>query len=256
MVRMVGNIILACIVSFIISILLRTSLISFRKNIQVNEEYLRYHEEHEGDQSNFAEVPEAYLFDDKYFLKEFSVRASTVMEVINSAEFYLIWLINTTMMTLTITRIDPVANILVTSIVLEILLLISIVDVQYGLIPDSAHIVIMLGAVLSMFFPNSISMVSRLVGFLIGGGFLWILYMMGGMGGGDVKLMAVAGFWLGFPKIILALMIGIFCAAVISLLLIALGRKKRKDSIAFGPFLAFGIVATMLLYTELINLFI
>lgn len=253
---MVGNIILACIVSFIISILLRISLISFRKNIKVNEEYVKYLEEHEGDQSNFAEVPEAYLFDDKYFLKEFNIRSSTVMKAIHSAEFYLIWLINTTMMTLTIARIDPVASILVTAIVLEVLLLISIVDVQYGLIPDSAHIVILLAAVVSMFFPDSISMASRMVGVLIGGGFLWILNMMGGMGGGDVKLMAVAGFWLGFPRIIIALMIGIFCAAGISLLLIALGRKKRKDSIAFGPFLAFGIVATMLLYTEIINFFI
>ncbi len=252
---MVGNIILACIFSIIISILLRISLMSFRKNIKVNEDYVLYLEEHEGDRSKFAEEPEAYIFHDKYFLKEFNIRASTVMEAISGAEFYLIWLVNTTMMALTIARIDPVINIIVTSIVLEILLLISIVDVQYGLIPDSAHIVILLSAVVSMFFPDSISMVSRLVGLLMGGGFLWILYMMGGMGGGDVKLMAVAGFWLGYPKIIIALMIGIFCAAVISLLLIALGRKKRKDSIAFGPFLAFGIVATMLMYTEIINFF-
>src|SRR6476659_7129766 len=41
------------------------------------------------------------------------------------------------------------------------------------------------------------ALVGSALGLLLGGGLLMIFFLMGGMGGGDVKLMAAIGAWLG-----------------------------------------------------------
>jgi prepilin peptidase CpaA len=51
------------------------------------------------------------------------------------------------------------------------------------------------------YFPGGISLGASLGGFLIGFGFLYLFYMFGGMGGGDVKLMGAVGALLGYPLI-------------------------------------------------------
>ena len=39
-----------------------------------------------------------------------------------------------------------------------------------------------------------------LTGALVGGGLLCVLFLIGGMGGGDVKMMAAVGAWVGLPQ--------------------------------------------------------
>lgn len=67
----------------------------------------------------------------------------------------------------------------------------------------------------------------------------------GGMGGGDVKLAAMMGAFLGWPTIVVALLVAFTSGAVVGLLLIATGRRSRKDPIPFGPALAAGAVAAI-----------
>ena len=55
------------------------------------------------------------------------------------------------------------------------------------------------------YLPGGISFSSSFGGFLIGFGFLFLFYMFGGMGGGDVKLMGAVGALLGYPLIKTAL---------------------------------------------------
>jgi leader peptidase (prepilin peptidase)/N-methyltransferase len=62
----------------------------------------------------------------------------------------------------------------------------------------------------------------------------------GGMGGGDIKLAAMMGAFLGWPAIAVALLLAFTSGAAVGVLLIASGRRTRKDPIPFGPALAVG----------------
>ena len=61
------------------------------------------------------------------------------------------------------------------------------------------------------------------------------------MGFGDVVLAFLIGLFLGFPAIAFALYVAFLTGAVVSLILIIIGRKQlRHDTIPFGPFLVLG----------------
>lgn len=84
-------------------------------------------------------------------------------------------------------------------------------------------------------------------GFLIGGGLFLLVYLIsrGGLGGGDVKFMAVAGLFLGLNGILPPMLYGSILAALFSLVLILLKKIDRKDAIPLAPFLYTGILITI-----------
>ena len=67
----------------------------------------------------------------------------------------------------------------------------------------------------------------------------------GGMGGGDIKLAAMMGAFLGWPLTAVALLLAFVTGAAAGVLLIALKRRSRKDPIPFGPSLAVGGVIAL-----------
>lgn len=76
-------------------------------------------------------------------------------------------------------------------------------------------------------------------GFFVGGGLMFLLFMLsGGMGLGDVWFAAVMGFWLGVEKVLLMLFLSFGLGGIIGSLLLLFHVKHRKDYIAFGPFMA------------------
>ena len=102
-------------------------------------------------------------------------------------------------------------------------------------------------------FMNPGNAVSLLIKMLVGMAVLLITFFAvyffsrGGIGGGDVKLVAVIGFYMGLRAGYMAMVVSLLIAMVFSL--IGLARKKltMKDKIAFGPFLAIGTIITLLL---------
>lgn len=68
-----------------------------------------------------------------------------------------------------------------------------------------------------------------------------------GIGGGDIKLMAAAGFLLGWRLNLAAFFTGLFSGGVYGSFLLLSGKGGRKDSMAFGPFLCLGIALAILL---------
>lgn len=59
-----------------------------------------------------------------------------------------------------------------------------------------------------------------------------------GMGWGDVKLVFLMGLMLGWPGILLALLLAFGGGSLVGLSLVAIGQKTMRSSIPFGPFLA------------------
>ncbi len=67
------------------------------------------------------------------------------------------------------------------------------------------------------------------------------LAVPGGFGGGDIKLMAVCGLFLGWRLILVSTALAILAGGLWGILLMALKKKDRKDHFAFGPFLCAGM---------------
>ena len=68
---------------------------------------------------------------------------------------------------------------------------------------------------------------------------LWALTRGAGLGMGDVKLMAAAGLLLGWPRIVLSMLLGSILGSIIHLVRMRAGAGKR---LAFGPYLSAGIL--------------
>ncbi len=73
------------------------------------------------------------------------------------------------------------------------------------------------------------------------------------LGFGDVKLVLLMGLLLGLRRTALGLFLAFNLAAIISLILMALRKKTRKDYIAFGPFLVMGTIIAYLYGTPIIT---
>lgn len=121
-----------------------------------------------------------------------------------------------------------------------ILIIISVIDIKFRLIPDKLVAILLLvgSAALGI---GKISPVEAMGGMAAGGGILFILALIpGAMGGGDVKLMFALGLLLGFRKSMTAVMLAFIISAFIGLFLLIFRIRERKDHIPFGPFLALG----------------
>lgn len=99
---------------------------------------------------------------------------------------------------------------------------------------------------------------SSILGFLIGGGFYFFIFIVtnGNMGGGDIKLMAALGVWLGTRDTVLTMLLTFMIGAIISVFLLATKIKSRKDAIPFGPFIILGTFLTILYKTQIIDLYL
>lgn len=88
------------------------------------------------------------------------------------------------------------------------------------------------------------------VGFLIGGVLFLLVYLISrnGLGGGDVKFIAVAGLYLGMNGILPAILYGSVLAAIFGLALILMKKIGRKDAIPLIPFLYVGILITIFFF--------
>ena len=71
-------------------------------------------------------------------------------------------------------------------------------------------------------------------------------YKTEGIGQGDIYLAVLIGLATGFPLVLLALIIGVIIGGITAIALIVLRRKKRKDAIPFGPFLAIAAMVTLI----------
>jgi leader peptidase (prepilin peptidase)/N-methyltransferase len=74
----------------------------------------------------------------------------------------------------------------------------------------------------------------------VGGGvfFLVIVVSRGGMGGGDMKLGAMIGAFLGWKLTVLTIMLAVVSGGVVGVALLITGLRQRRDPVPFGPFLA------------------
>ncbi len=124
-------------------------------------------------------------------------------------------------------------------------------DLKYQIIPDSMIIVGIIGVLLQPQGPALwLSGFGAMAFFYV----LWFATKGKSMGFGDVKLAGVLGLLLGFPLIISALYIAFLTGAGVGVILILRGRKSLKSKIAFGPFMVFGTLVSIVFSNTIITL--
>lgn len=129
-----------------------------------------------------------------------------------------------------------------------LLIAVAFIDIDTYIIPNSLVLTGLVGGVLLSLLTRDVTPLAAILGLAITGGFLLLVVMIsnGGMGGGDMKLAAVTGLFLGWPLGPLGLFLGICTGGIYSIFLLISGKKGRKDPIPFGPFIVLGTVISML----------
>ena len=128
------------------------------------------------------------------------------------------------------------------------LLIVAFIDLAHLIIPDAVTLPgIVVGAAIAL-LPSSIGFANAVAGACLGGGIFFLIAVAypAGMGGGDVKLIAMIGAFVGWQAVLAAIILSAFCGALSGLTLILLGLRGRRDPVPFGPFLAIGGITAML----------
>lgn len=139
-------------------------------------------------------------------------------------------------------RASTILDFVATAVFLLILLAVFFIDLQHQIVPNAlTYPGLLLGLLLAVLQGRFADALLAAAG---AGAFFLIIAVVsrGGMGGGDVKLAAMMGAFLGWPAIAVALLLAFTLGAAAGLLLIALRQRSRKDPIPFGPALAVGAV--------------
>jgi len=150
----------------------------------------------------------------------------------------------------------PSLTVIILAAYAAILIVVFVIDLERGLILNRVVLpALVLALVVALLAPpdwlggfGPHPVVSALVGAVAGFALLLVIAIVarGGMGWGDVKYAAFMGAATGFPLVFVALFCGVIIGAVVAVVLLATGRKGRKQAIPFGPFLALGTMATLL----------
>jgi len=127
------------------------------------------------------------------------------------------------------------------------LVVVSVIDLKSYLLPDIFTLPgVAIGLLLSYFNPER-DFLDSLSGVLVGGGFFWavskayfLIRKEEGLGGGDIKLLAVIGSFLGWESIPFILLVASLSGSIAGLLAMKMSQKGIKTVIPFGPYLAFG----------------
>lgn len=136
-----------------------------------------------------------------------------------------------------------------------ILIGIAVIDWKKLRIYDQSLCLIMILAGLNMFFYSETGVSDHLEGALLIAlpMFVFTLFMPGAFGGGDIKLMAVSGLLLGTRAIVSAMALAIFAGGGYVGVMVVLGKLKKKDHFAFGPFLSLGLAVSAIWGEEIVG---
>ena len=132
------------------------------------------------------------------------------------------------------------------------LITITVIDLFHQIIPDLISLPgIGVGLFASLVIPHQ-TFFNSLIGMLCGGGSLFLVatlyqwwFKREGMGGGDVKLLAMIGAFLGWKSVILTILLSSLIGSIAGITIMILRGKDFKYAIPFGPFLSLGAVISL-----------
>ena len=142
------------------------------------------------------------------------------------------------------------------------LIVITFIDLDLQIIPDVITLPgIPLFFLAAVFFMD-VKVMEALLGLLIGGGCLFAIAFVyelitkrEGMGGGDIKLLAMMGAFLGWKSLFFILFVSSLLGAVVGISTMIAKGKDMKYAVPFGPFLSAAAVAYLFVGVDVMEYF-
>jgi leader peptidase (prepilin peptidase)/N-methyltransferase len=139
------------------------------------------------------------------------------------------------------------------------LIAITYIDLDFQIIPDRISLGgIIVGLLCVYWLP--VSYKDALIGMVLGAAVLlfviygyYFLTKKQGMGGGDVKLLAMIGVFTGWHGVLFTLFSASLIGSIIGITWVYINRKDMKAAIPFGPFLSIGALIYLLWGPPVIN---
>ena len=142
------------------------------------------------------------------------------------------------------------------------LLVIIFIDIRLQIIPD---VISLPGIILGFLFSlvsDIVSWQNSLIGLLAGGGVLYavalsytLLRKIDGMGGGDIKLLAMIGAWLGWQSLPFVIFMSSTTGSIIGIIAMYSQKKGGQTRIPFGPFLSLAALVYVFYSREIVHFF-
>jgi leader peptidase (prepilin peptidase) / N-methyltransferase len=136
------------------------------------------------------------------------------------------------------------------------------IDLEHQLLPNVITLPgIVVGLIASTVLPPGI--IDALIGVVIGGGVLWVIgeaYFRysghEGMGGGDVKMLAMIGAFLGWKLVLVTLVLSSIAGSLIGLFVIVIRKGGMKYALPYGTFLALGALVSSLAGERIVSWYV
>ena len=133
-----------------------------------------------------------------------------------------------------------------------LLIVMTFIDLDHQIIPDGLTMILAAAGMIYLAYGRitgtGLTIGQAALGILIGGGFFLVIAVVsnGGMGGGDIKLMAALGLWFGWRGILMVMFLSFIIGGIVSVGLLIARKAGRKQMVPFGPFIAVGAYVTAL----------
>lgn len=141
------------------------------------------------------------------------------------------------------------------------LIIITFIDLKHQIIPDIITLPGIPLFFLFTFFFKDVSFLDSILGILIGGGSFYLIAIVyqfitkrEGIGGGDIKLMAMLGVFLGWKSLLFILLVSSLLGSIVGISMMIVHGKDLKYAVPFGPFLSIAAVAYMFMGNYLMRL--
>jgi leader peptidase (prepilin peptidase)/N-methyltransferase len=177
-----------------------------------------------------------------------------------SMQYPLVELLNGLLTLALFLRFGPTLPFLVLFLFCSALVVITFIDLEHQIIPDEISLPGIVVGFICSFFLQGHSWLNSLLGILLGGGSLLLVaysyqWLTGkeGMGGGDIKLLAMMGAFLGWKSIPFIIFASSLVGSVVGVTIMLVQKKDSKLAIPFGPYLAFGAVLFIFYGRQLIH---
>lgn len=151
------------------------------------------------------------------------------------------------------------------------LIVITFIDLDFQIIPDSITIPgVLIGLIAgSLVIPDPFARIyhvgffNSIVGIISGGGLFYMIAILGervfgqeAMGGGDIKLMAMIGGFLGWKSILLTTFAASLTGSIVGIIFMIIKGKGKGLKVPFGPFIALGAIVSLFFGEEILRLYL
>lgn len=140
------------------------------------------------------------------------------------------------------------------------LIVVTVIDLDHQIIPDRITLPGIIVGLAASACGLGIPLFDSVVGMLLGGGMLYAIAVgyhaltgVEGMGGGDIKLLAMIGAFLGWQAVLITLLLASSSGALYGAVLVASRSANSRVPIPFGPFLAMGATCALFFGDALVD---